>query len=95
MVSVSVPRHMTTPCPARSRACSGRRPEHKWQPRRRQCGLVFGLNAMIHELVVYRLPFMTTSIMAALESIPHGLPRHHHRVVADGGRAPVTGMSHY
>jgi len=50
---------------------------------------------MIHELVVYRLPFMTTSIMAALESIPHGLPRHHHRVVADGGRAPVTGMSHY
>jgi hypothetical protein len=50
---------------------------------------------MIHELVVYRLPFMTTSIMAALESIPHGLPRHHHPVDADGGRATVTCMGHH
>jgi len=91
---VAVLRHITTPCPARRRACSGRRPEHKWQPRRRQCGLVFGLGAMMYELVVNRLPFMATSIMATLESIRHGLPRHNHHVDADGDRATVTGMGH-
>ena len=67
-------------------ACANR------QPRRRQYGLVFGLGAMIRELVVNRLPFMITSMIATLESIAHGLPRHHHRVDADGGRGAVTGM---
>ena len=65
------------------------------RPRRRQCGVVFGLGAMIHELVVDRLPFIATSMTAKLESIAYGVPRHHHRVVADGGRAPVTGMGHH
>jgi hypothetical protein len=50
---------------------------------------------MIHELDVDRLPFMATSMTATLESIAYGVPRHHHRVVADGGRAPVTGMGHH
>ena len=53
------------------------------------------LGTMAHELVVDRLPFMATSIMATLESIPHGLPRHHHPFDADGGRATVTGMGHH
>jgi hypothetical protein len=50
---------------------------------------------MAHELVADRLPFMATSMTATLESITYGLPRHHHRVVADGGRATVTGMGHH
>ena len=91
-VSASVTRHMTTPWPARRRACSARRHEHNRQPRRRQCGLVFGLGTMIYELIVNRLPFMAASMMATLESIAHGLPRHHHQADADGGRATVTGM---
>ena len=53
------------------------------------------LGTMAHELVADRLPFMATSMTATLKSITYGLPRHHHRVVADGGRATVTGMGHH
>jgi len=49
---------------------------------------------MIHELAVNRLPFMATSTMATLDSIVHGLPRHHHQVDEDSGRATVTDMDH-